>query len=122
MPNMVCWFKHAVHDLQEAGRDGMSWQRSDFEMFCAILPSSLQALDFGGYGRASLPDLKHLTALTALRLDWAYLNPARGQLPRLPALRLLSFVGADYAPCNQVAACYPGPKDLGLCAFNSTPC
>ena len=43
-------------------------------MFCAILPSSLHALVFGG-GRVSLPDLRHLTALTELRLDLAFLTP-----------------------------------------------
>ena len=85
-------------------------------MFCAILPSSLHALKVAGVGRVSLPDLTHLTALTELRLDWVWLTPKGGQLPRLPALQVLSRIGASCTKEDQGDAqgeC-PGPKDLGL--------
>ncbi len=95
-------------------------QQWDFEKFCAILPSSLHALQLAARGRrVSLPDLRHLTALTELHLDWAHLNPTGGQLPRLTALRVLSLVGAYHSSWQQEAHTHtrppsPGPQDLGL--------
>ena len=82
-------------------------------MISAILPSSLLA--FAGDGRVSLPDLRHLTALTELRLDMAVLSPAGGQLPHLPNLRVLSFIGSRYVPWDgYLHAQCPGPQTLGL--------
>ena len=116
---MICKLnKHAHCFLQMTERDGLTWQVSDFEMFCAILPSSVQALHFTGLGRASLPHLGHLTALTELRLDGAFLTPPGGQLPHLPALQALSLVFAEYTPSDEYEEC-PGPQDLGLA--HSTP-
>ena len=87
-------------------------------MFCAILPSSLHALHFcASHSKVSLPDLRHLTALTELHLDWAYLKPTRGHLPHLPALRVLLLVGTYYSSWQQNFC--PGPQDLGLAS--STP-
>ena len=83
-------------------------------MFCAILPSSLHALHFTGKGRVSLPDLKRLTALTELRLNYAVLTPRGGQLPPLPALRVLSLVGTKYSPWVTMQRWFPGPQELGL--------
>ena len=83
------------------------------EMFCAILPSSLHALHFtASTSKVSLPDLRHLTALTELHLDYAYLTPTIGQLPCLPALRVLSLVGTYYSSWHQNSC--PGPQDLVL--------
>ena len=93
-------------------------------MFCAMLPNSLLALDFA-CGITPLPDLRHLTALTELRLDLAVLTPTWGhvsaQLPHLPALRVLSFIGAYHlwgSPNERQIQC-PGPEDLGIA--NSAP-
>lgn len=88
-------------------------QVDPYKLISAILPSSLLA--FAGDGRVSLPDLKYLTALTELRLNKAILSPAGGQLPHLPALRVLLFIGSRYAPRGgHLHAQYPGPQDLGL--------
>ena len=88
-------------------------------MISAMLPSSLHVLHMDG--RASLPDLGHMTALTELCLDLTVLTPKGGKLPQLPALRVLSLVGSTYGPSDleyaQTQLCQmqcPGPQDLGL--------
>lgn len=91
-------------------------------MLYAIFPGSLHALCFAGSGTVSLPDLKHLTALTELRLDMAVLTPTCEQLPCLPALPVLSLIGAYYWPWDRPdgRGWWPGPlPDLGLAC--STP-
>lgn len=77
-----------------------------------MLPSSLQALAFRAGGRASLPDLKHLTALTELRFESTILTPGGGQLPHLPAMQVFSENEARYL--HPFSAPGAGPRDLGL--------
>ena len=87
-------------------------------MFCAMLPTSLHSLASWHGGRASLPDPRHLTALTRLHFDSTILTPYRGQLPHLPALQVLSIKGAQYLDQDNGEDFWnhgsPGPQDLGL--------
>ena len=120
---------HALRDLfnqKSPWTADFVWQKWHHKMICAMLPSSLHALDFAGTGRVSLPDLRRLTALTELRLDMALLTPTGGQLPHFAALRVLSLIGSSYWPWprgdHDLQGRAPRSPRPWPCAFGVTPC
>ena len=115
MLGMICKTvsKHMFLHLQ------FIWWQRDYRMFCAVLPSSLRALNISNGGKVSLPDLGHLTALTELRLGGVILTPAQERLPHLPALQVLSLECSNYEGEDVDTPGRPvGPPDLDL-AFSA---
>ena len=110
---MTCCNRYSAHALCWLQT---IWQERDFASFGAMLPTSLQGLVLSYGGRVSLPHLGHLTNLTALRLVTTHLTPAGAELPRLPALQVLSMNACHYGLMEHKEI---GPKELNL--VYSTP-